>query len=131
MILAASTLGIILIVLGALIVLLFCGGLIANARKRRADARRLHAQIEEANAALAQAHAQDKGWHRDALEQGARAVFEARHPGSPIEQLHLVQVVDRPGTESDLAVFHVHGAGRLETITRGRHDDAWVPAEDV
>ena len=131
MILAISVLGIVLIALGALIVLLFVGGLIANARRRRAEAGRLRRQIEEANAALADAHAQDKGWERDALERGARAAFEARHPGTPIEGLHLVQVVDRPGIESDLAVFHVHGGGRVETITLGRRDGAWVPADQV
>lgn len=131
MILAVSTLAIVLIVVAAVVLLLFVGGLVATARKHRAEAKRLRAQIEEANTALAEAHAQDKGWERESLEAGARSVFEARHPGAPIEQLHLVQVVDRPGTESDLAVFHVHGAGRLETITLGRHGDAWVPAEEV
>jgi hypothetical protein len=130
-ILAVSTLAIVLIAVGAVLLFLFVGGLIANTLRRRADAKRLRAQIDEANRALAEAHAQDKGWERASLEAGARSVFEARHPGAAIEHLHLVQVVDRPGTESDLAVFHVHGAGRLETITLGRRDDAWVPAEEV
>jgi hypothetical protein len=130
-ILAASTLGVILIALAALMLLLFLGGLVANARRRRADSARLKQQIDEANAALAQAHAADKGWDRAAMEAAARDVFDQRHAGSAIKELHLVQVVDRPGTEADLAVFHVHGAGRLETITLGRQDDAWVPAERV
>jgi len=130
-ILAASTLGIILIALAALIVLLFAGGLVANARRRHHDAARLKQQVDEANAALAEAHAADKGWDRAAMEAAARDVFEQRHAGSAIKELHLVQVVDRPGTEADLAVFHVHGAGRLETITLGRQNDAWVPAERV
>jgi hypothetical protein len=130
-ILAVSTLGIVLIAVAALLLVLFVGGMVANARRHRAEAGRLHAQIEEANAALAQAHAGDKGWERGGLEAAARAVFEERHPGAAIEQLNLVQVIDRPGTESDLAVFHVHGAGRVETITLGRQGEAWVPAERV
>jgi hypothetical protein len=130
-ILAVSTLGIILIALGAVLVLLFLGGLVANARRRRGEAARLKQQVDEANAALAAAHAADKGWDRASMEAAARDVFEQRHKGAAMEQMHLVQVVDRPGTESDLAVFHVHGAGRVETITLGRHADAWVPAERV
>jgi cell division protein FtsL len=130
-IIAASTLGIVLIVVGALILLLFIGGLIATARRSRAEAARFRELIDKANAALAEAHAQDKGWDRATLEAAARRVFEERHAGVPIEEMHLVQVVDRPGTESDLAVFHIHGAGRVETITLGRRDDAWVPADQV
>jgi hypothetical protein len=130
-ILAVSTLGLILIVLGGVMAVLFLGGLVATARRRRIEAARLRELVDQANAALAEAHAQDKGWQRETMEAAARGVFEERHPGVPIEQLHLVQVVDRPGIESDLAVFHIHGGGRVETITLGRHDGAWVPAERV
>jgi hypothetical protein len=130
-ILAVSTLGIVLIALGAVMLLLFLGGLIATARRRRAEAARFREQVDKANAELAAARAQDKGWDRATLEAAARRIFEQRHPDVPIGELHLVQVVDRPGTESDLAVFHIHGAGRVETVTLGRQGDEWVPAERV
>jgi hypothetical protein len=125
-----STLAVILVVLGVLIVLLFAGGLVANARYRRVQEQRLRAEIEAANEALADAHALDKGWDLATMQAAAREAFAARHPGAQATELHLVQVVDKPGTDEDLAVFRaVTPDGRHETVTLGRRDGAWVPAE--
>lgn len=125
-----STLAIILVVLGVLIILLFAGGLVANARYRRNQEKRLREEIEQANQALADAHALDKGWDLATMEAAAREAFAARHPGVQIEALHLVQVVDKPGTDEDLAVFHaVTPDGRHQMVTLGRRQGAWVPAE--
>jgi hypothetical protein len=124
-----STLAVVLVVLVALIVLLVIGGLIASGRRRKADDAALRAELEAANELLAQAHAQDKGWERSSLEQAARAAF-ARRSHAEARELHLVQVVDRPGTEDDQAVFRVvtdHGAEYVHLHRRG---DAWV-GEDV
>jgi hypothetical protein len=123
-----STLAVVLIVLAGLVVLLVIGGLVASSRRRRADEAALRAQLAAANEALAQAHAQDKGWDRALLEQAVRDAF-ARRSHADVRDLHLVQVVDRPGTEEDQAVFRVvtdHGAEYVHLRRRG---DSWA-AED-
>lgn len=121
-----STFALVLLIVVAVLAVLFVGGLVASGRRARATEASLHRRIEAANAALADAHAQDKGWQRDAVEAAARQAFAARHPGEPIDELHLVQVVDRPGTDSDEAVFRVVGNGRESILTLGRRDGAWV-----
>lgn len=123
-----SALAIILILLGALLLILFLGGAVANARRRREADERLRERVEAANEALAEAHAQDRGWDPAVLEQSAREAFAARNPGSAVEELHLVQVIDRPGTDADEAVFRVVGGGREDTVRLGRRDGAWMPA---
>lgn len=111
-----------------LLILLFVGGLIATGRRRQVLQKRLAASIEAADAALAQARASDRGWDRAVIEAAARDAFAARHGGKAPGGLHLVQVVDKPGTDADQAVFRaVVDMGRDETITLGRRDGAWVP----
>ena len=121
-----STLAIVLIVLAGLVVLLVIGGLITSNRRRRADEAALRAELVAANEALAQAHAQDKGWDRAALEQAVRDAF-ARRSDAEVRDLHLVQVVDRPGTEDDQAVFRVVTDHGHEYLHLDRHGEAWVP----
>ena len=116
-----STFAIILIVLGVLVVLLFAGGYIANARRRDAQRSALLARAREADRHLADAHAQDKGWERAGLEAAARAAYASRH-GSEPERLTLVQVVDRPGVDEDEAVFDADG----ESLVLGRQGGEWV-----
>ena len=43
-----------------------------------------------------------------------------------IRELTLVQVVDRPGTEEDKAVFRVAAEALRMRITLGRVDGEWV-----
>ena len=87
----------------------------------------MRATLLEADHALALARAEDRGWERSALEAAAREAFAARHGGKTPAELHLVQVVDKPGTDADQAVFRaVVDLGRDETITLGRRDGAWV-----
>jgi type II secretory pathway pseudopilin PulG len=116
-----SPLLIVLIVVGVLLLVLFLGGLIAAARRQRAQEGHLRRQLERANAELAQAHAQDKGWDRAVLEDAARAAA-----GSQVEQLDLVLVEDRPGTEEDRAVFRVVSGGRESRLVLGRRDGGWA-----
>lgn len=125
--LALAVLPTVLIVVAALLVLLFVGGLIANARRRAVLRERLHAEIEAADEALAAARAEDRGWDRQTMESAAREALAARHAAGVIRELHLVQVVDRPGTDADEAVFRAHLAdGREESLTLGRRDGVWV-----
>ena len=121
-----SVLAIVLIVLGALIVLLAVGGAIATARRTRAAEAQLQAQVQQADRELAQAHAEDKGWERAALEAAAREAVAARFGDVAVSDMHLVQVVDRPGTDADQAVFRVQTADGDHTITLGRRAGAWV-----
>ena len=126
MILALSTGDVVGIVIGAVVLILllfFLGGSYALNRRRSAMDAELRARIEAADAALAQARAQDRGWERETIEAAARAAVAPRE----VEQLHLVQVVDKPGTDADQAVFRaVHGDGSETTVTLGRRDGAWV-----
>jgi hypothetical protein len=113
----------IVIVLVVLVVLaLVLGGSRLIARRSEHNAGALEARLDEVNRALALARAQDKGWERATLDAAAREAWE----GGPIEALELVQVVDRPGTEQDRAVFRVTTGGRDEQLTLGRRDGAWV-----
>ena len=120
-----STLATILIFIAVLLVLLIGGGFAATARRRKADEGRLRAQLEDANRALALAHAQDKGWERGGLEHAARHAF-AERSGAAVRELQLVQVVDRPGTEEDQAVFRIITDHGYEYLPLDRRGDAWV-----
>ncbi len=117
-----SAFAIILIVLAALVVLLVVGGFVAAGRRERAQRSRLLAQVQQANTALADAHADDNGWDRDGLEAAAHHAFAE----GAVDELHLVQVVDRPGKDADEAVFRVRAAGGgWSELTLARTGDAW------
>jgi len=126
-----STLAVIIIVVVLLLVLLIVGGLVANARRARGGEDELIAALREADHALAAARAADRGWDREAMEEAARAAFAAR---SPVEvgELLLLQVVDRPGTEEDQALFRVVTDTGSEEILLVRDDaGAWRAAEPL
>ena len=109
-------------------VLLAIGGAIATRRRTEASADALRAQVRAADAALAAAHAEDKGWERGLLEQAARDAYRTTYGDDEVRELHLVQVVDRPGTDQDQAVFRVVTDRGERTLVLGRRDGAWVPA---
>jgi type II secretory pathway pseudopilin PulG len=96
-----SVLAIILIVVGALAVLFFIGGLLYS-RRRLMDPE-LEARIRAADQALEQARATDRGWDRALLEQAARRELATGRPGFTPGDLYLVLVDDRPGIEEDRA----------------------------
>ncbi len=118
-----SALALVLIIAAVLVLLLFAGGYVANARRREAERAAIHARAREADRHLADAHAQDKGWERTVLEGAARAAYVERHGREP-ERLTLVQVVDRPGVDEDEAVFDADG----EALVMGRRGGEWGPA---
>jgi type II secretory pathway pseudopilin PulG len=126
--LAISTIGIVLLVLLGLLVLLVAGGYVAAARRARMRERELKRQLRAADEALAQAHASDKGWERSALEAAARKAFADRFGDGGFEAMHLVQVIDRPGTDADQAVFRVQTPDGEHRITLGRTGGVWGPA---
>ncbi len=119
---------IIIVVLLVLIAVLAIGGAIAMARRSRSLAGRMLDQLAEANEHLARAHAEDKGWDRATMEAAARAALAERFGDVQVTDLHLVQVVDRPGTDDDQAVFRAETPDGQHTITLGRRNGAWVAA---
>jgi hypothetical protein len=121
-----NTLEIIVVVLVVLLLVLGIGGYIASGRHQRADEEGLQTELESANEALALARASDKGWERELLDEACRAAF-AERSAAEIKDLQLVQVVDKPGTDDDQAVFRIvteHGSEYLHLDRRG---DVWIP----
>jgi hypothetical protein len=117
------------IVLGvfvALVILLALGGAYARRRQLEASRGRFDTQLARVNRELAEAHAADRGWAREGLEAAARAAYAAERDGAEPGDLTLVQIVDRPGTDEDKAVFRVASRGREERLTLGRQGGEWV-----
>lgn len=121
-----SVLAIVLIVLGALLAVLFVGGYIARRRHDRELAPDYLRHIAEADTALEQARAEDRGWDRAAMEQLARQALESAHPGTTFERLHLVLVDDRPGVEEDRAHFEAWDGQRSVRVVLTRSDAGWA-----
>ena len=121
-----STLEIVVIVVVVVLLLLAIGGAIANRRRRAATERQFHARVEEANHDLAAAHAADNGWEPARVEAAARAAFAEQRPGVEASAIELIQVLDRPGTDDDKAVFRVEAPGAEHHVTLGRRSGEWV-----
>ena len=115
---------IIILVVVAVIVLLAVGGAMARRRQLEQSQGRFDEHLAEVNRDLAAAHAEDRGWERSLLEDAARQAY-ASERGSETGELELVQVIDRPGTDDDLAVFRC-GPDARERLTLGRRDGQWV-----
>jgi hypothetical protein len=120
---------IVLAVVAGLFVGLAVGGAVANAHRHRRRAGRFELELDEVNRALAQAHASDKGWERDALEAAARRAFAEQRPHDEVLELVLVQIVDPPGTVADKAVFRVVTESGEARLTLGRTQGDWVGEE--
>jgi hypothetical protein len=122
----STWLEIVLGVLVLLIVLLAVGGVIARNRQLERTRGRFDENLAQVNEDLAAAHAADRGWARDTLDEAARAAWAQERPGEEAESLMLVQIVDNPGTDEDKAVYEVAAGGRTQRLTLGRRDGAWI-----
>lgn len=118
-----GTAEVIVIVVLLVLVGLVGGGYVAGLRRQGRREVELRRRIASANEALAAARADDRGWDRDALDEAARAAA-----GGPVDELHLVHVEDRPGTDEDVAVYRLVQAGRERDVTLQRTGDEWRPA---
>jgi hypothetical protein len=125
-VLALSTLAIILIVIGAIVVLFAIGGAIAVAKRSRQQEATFGEHLEAADAMLEQARAADRGWHRDTMEAAARDAIAQSRPGWDYDDLHLVLVDDRPGVNEDRAHFMAVGAGGQARVILARQGDTWI-----
>jgi hypothetical protein len=107
------------------LLLLAIGGAIARFMWLRRTESQFRVRLEQANHDLAEAAAQDRGWDREVLEGAARRVY-AEQRGDEPSQLLLIEVLDRPGTEDDAAVFRAEREGRHDMLRLGRQDGEWV-----
>jgi hypothetical protein len=123
---ALSTLGIVLIVLGVLVALFFIGGLLGARVRDRRQAGSYAQHVAEADAALEQARAGDRGWDREAMEEAARAAIAEARGDWDFKDLHLVLVDDRPGTDEDRARFVAVAPNAECHVTLARQGDRWV-----
>ena len=129
LVLAISSVEIILLGLLLIVGGLATAGWAGATRRARAGEGKLLEQLQSAERELAQAHATDKGWDRALLEAAARAAVAQRFGATPINGMQLVQVIDKPGTDADQAVFRVEtGDGDEQHITLGRSGGVWGPA---
>jgi uncharacterized membrane protein len=114
-----SVIAIVLVVLGALFVLFFVGGLVVA--RRRANRPDFMEHVRAADRALERARATDKGWDRAKLEEAALAALRADRPGSQWDAVHLVLVDDKPGVADDVAQLVAtcaDGQARVELARR-------------
>ena len=114
-----------LIVVLVVLAVLAVGGVIARAMQLRRTQGEFEKKLAQADQDLAQAAALDRGWDRPTLESAARRIY-AEQRGSEPSGLHLIEVLDRPGTDQDVAVFHTEGEGAQHRLTLGRRDGEWV-----
>jgi len=120
-----TTLAIVILVLAALLILFLIGGLL-GARRRDIELAPVYQQhLREADQALEQARAADRGWDRDVMEGVARSAISDAHPGTTIDRLDLVLVDDQPGVDRDRAHFEAHGDGRRVRVVLSRGDAGW------
>jgi hypothetical protein len=126
MYLALSTLGIILIVLAVLVVLFFIGGLLGARVRDRRQAGTYAGHVANADSALEQARASDRGWHRDAMEEAARSAISEAKGDWNFRDLHLVLVDDRPGVDEDRAHFVAVGSDGECRVVLAREGERWV-----
>jgi hypothetical protein len=125
-----STWEIVAVVVVVVVILFFLGGLAGARARDRRRAPTFEENVRAADEALERARAADRGWHRESMEAAARAAIGESRPGWGIDELQLVLVDDRPGTEDDRAHFLAIGADGETRVILAREGDRWV-AEQV
>ena len=121
-----STVAIVLIIIGVVLLLFFLGGALAVRARARRQAATFGDHVRQADEALEQARALDRGWHRETMEGVARTAIAEARPGWSYDDLHLVLVDDRPGVEEDRAHFMATGPDGEARVVMAREGDRWV-----
>lgn len=125
-----STVAIVLLALGVILLLLFIGGLVAARRRTVAGAGEYAEHVAAADQALEQARANDRGWDRERLEDLARGAIAEHRPGWRMEALHLILVEDLPGVRQDRAHFMAEGSGADTRVVLERSESGnWSVAK--
>jgi hypothetical protein len=115
-----------IIVLVALF-LIVVGGIIARRMQLRRTRPAFERRLSQVERDLVAAAAADRGWDRERLEAAARRIC-AEQVGAEPEELTLIEVLDRPGTDEDEAVFDVRAGGERHRLVLGRRDGEWIAA---
>ena len=84
--------------------MLVVGGYFARQRQLKRTRPAFERRLAQVERDLADAAASDRGWDREHLEAAARRISAERLGAEP-EEMTLVEVIDRPGTDDDQAVF--------------------------
>ena len=120
-----STLALVLIIAGIVVLIVFIGGVFAVRRRDEAQAGVWEEHVRGADAALEQARALDRGWHRDTMEEAARVALREQAPDLSYDQLHLILVDDQPGVDEDRAHFVAVGPDKEVRVVLTRAGDRW------
>lgn len=115
-----------LIIVLVVLLVLVVGGAIARRQQLARTQGRFDSNLASVNEDLAAAHAADRGWDPERLEQAAERAWTQQRPGVAVRDLSLVQVVDQPGTDEDKAVFRLTAEDREQRMTLGRHAGEWA-----
>ena len=122
-----STLAIVLIVAGVIVLIAVVLGFLGARRRDRLQAPHWEEHVRSADAALAEAAATDRGWQREVMERAARAALTELRPDWAPRDLLLVLVDDKPGVEEDRAHFvAVNEGGDEARVVLARQGDLWV-----
>lgn len=121
-----STFAIILIAIAAVLLLLLLGGMVGAARRRNHYAPHYDRNLADADRALEQARAADKGWDRSLLEAAARDALADEKPGWDYSELALVLVDDKPGVVEDRAHFVASGTEGEARVVLARRESGWA-----
>lgn len=114
---------IVLVVFAVLIV----GGIYARNRQLARSRPAFERALAQVDRDLAAAAATDRGWDRELLEAAARRI-SMQQLGAEPDELTLVEVIDKPGTDSDQAVFDVAAGGSRHRVVLGRQGGDWGAA---
>lgn len=116
-----------LIIVLVVLVVLVVGGIFARNRQLASTRPAFERALAQVEHDLVAAAASDRGWDRSLLEAAARRIISERFGVEPSE-LTLVEVIDKPGTDRDQAVFDARVGDARERIVLGRSEGEWVAA---
>lgn len=116
-----------IIVIVALAVLIL-GGYLARRRQLARSRPAFERSLARVERDLVAAAAADRGWDRTLLEAAARRIGVERLGAEP-DELTLVEVLDRPGTDKDEAVFDARVGSQSHRLVLGRRDGEWVSGD--
>jgi hypothetical protein len=116
-----------LIIVIVILVILVVGGVIARNRQLEKSRPAFERALAQVDHDLAEAAASDRGWDREHLETSARRICAEQFGAEP-DEMTLVEVIDKPGTDEDQAVFDVSAAGERHRVVLGRRNGDWVSA---
>ncbi|MGI8596220.1 MAG: hypothetical protein ACR2LY_02915 [Thermoleophilaceae bacterium] len=116
---------VVLLVVAAVLILFFVGGMIGARRHYATGGADWRRHVSEADRALEEARAADRGWDREHLEAAARIALHSERTEHGYEDLHLVLVDDRPGVEEDRAEMMATGPAGTVLLRLARRSSGW------